>query len=462
VLSLGTIIALPRLLTVADYGLLGSALAIAAVFGVVSDTGMQLATSRHLATAVERGEDGGPIVGSALLLRGALGLGGFLFGSAVLVLGPFPTTVRLGGILGLAGLVNPAWSVYGSVLQVHFAIARFRTLALISGTTSAALSISVAALHGGVIGILAVQAVVPLLLTPLVHQAAVQRVRPAFHGAGRWVRTLLSTAWQVGASTLFATLYYRLDTVLLTVWSTSVEVAHYFAAYRLTEAFAIFPFAIVPAFFPAVTRLHVSSPSAASVMAWRLSRTLFSVGLLVAVAGILNADLAVRLLYGRQYAPAVTTVRILFLAVPMMYFGLAALQTTVAFGRPRVLLASALIGFVVNVVFNLILIPRFASSGAAVATVLTEAAVSVVALRWILSQQGKHSTLLGAARVAGAAVLTVATFPVATSLGTWPCIGLTMPWCAAALLASGAIDYALVRQLWRERSVGRRHRHHHS
>jgi O-antigen/teichoic acid export membrane protein len=450
VVSLVTIVALPRLLTVADYGLLGSALAVAAVLGVLSDTGMQLATSRHLAEAVERGEDGSSIVGGALILRSTLGMVGVVIGIVILTLGPFPSTVRWGGMLGLAATVNPVWSIYGSVLQAHFDIGKLRTLTVTSAAASSIISVIIALVHGGVLGILGAQAAIPWLLSPLVVRAGSRYIHPRLRGSRRWMRTLLGTAWQVGASTLLVSVYYRLDTVLLTAWSTSVQVALYFSAYRLTEASAILPFAVVPAFFPAIARLRVSSPAAALAMAWRVTRVLSSAGLIVANVGILNAALAVRTLYGGRYDGAVSSVQILFLAVPLMYFNFSALQTTVAFGRPRVLLAGTFVGFVVNVAANLLLIPRLGGEGASIATVLTEAAVAVVAVRWLLPRLEPNLPLaVGRTLITGS--LLVAAIPASRTLGGTFSIVVTGPWVMVTIAASGLLDRPLAARVWKSR-----------
>ncbi len=449
-LSLLSIALLPRLLPLSDIGAMGSALALSAILGVISDLGLQAATVRSLSVAAETQTNPGPVVAAALMLRTCLGVAGCAVGGVLLVLGPFSTVVRLGGIIALAGLIPPYWSVYGGVLQAHFVVRHLRTVTLVNTALGVVAMLLAAALHTGALGVILSQTLVTVAFGFVVRAMGRRYQRPILATSRRHIRELAGTGWKLAVSSLCATLYYRLDTLILTAWSTATQVALYYSAYRLTEAFALFPGALVSALFPAITRLQVSDTVRALVLSTRMLRVLIAGGLAIALAGVLNAQLAVHLIYGHRYHSAVPLVQILSLAVPFMYFNLGLYQTAVAWNRTRLLLWATVTGAALNAAANVLLIPHLAAGGAAITTVLTEVVVTAPALPWWFHTSGLHLRPAALRSLAATAIL-AASFPVANLLGPVLCLLFTGPMIVLLLSSSGTMDRDLLAAVWRHR-----------
>ena len=83
-------------------------------------------------------------------------------------------------------------------------------------------------------------------------------------------------------------------------------------------------------------------------------------------------------LYTERYADAADSARLLVVGQGLHFFTLLAFTTLVAVGRNRLYPIAMLVGVVVNVVLNLILIPRYSYIGSGWATVVTEVLVLVV------------------------------------------------------------------------------------
>jgi O-antigen/teichoic acid export membrane protein len=109
---------------------------------------------------------------------------------------------------------------------------------------------------------------------------------------------------------------------------------------------------------------------------WLLGTSvLFSVTVLVAVP-------MVPLLFGRAFEPAVPVVALLMLATCALAFFTAFSPLVSAFGSTGVLTTITLVGGSVNVVVDLLLIPRYGILGAAFASVSAYLVVAVLALRF--------------------------------------------------------------------------------
>jgi len=97
-------------------------------------------------------------------------------------------------------------------------------------------------------------------------------------------------------------------------------------------------------------------------------------------------------LFGEPFRAAAPSLRWLLVASACVYAGAGLMTALVACGRARSILVIALCALGVNLIANTLLVPRFASEGAGMATALTEAAVVAGALL-ALRRAGAHGML---------------------------------------------------------------------
>jgi len=114
----------------------------------------------------------------------------------------------------------------------------------------------------------------------------------------------------------------------------------------------------------------------------------------LAFGGVLaiSANLVVYVLYGKAYAAAVSTVRLLALHACFAYMGSVRNIWLLAEGKQRNLLKINLIGAMLNVGMNLVLIPSYGANGAAIATVCSQC-VSNVLICGMMKQLRPHVKL---------------------------------------------------------------------
>jgi O-antigen/teichoic acid export membrane protein len=91
----------------------------------------------------------------------------------------------------------------------------------------------------------------------------------------------------------------------------------------------------------------------------------------MAVAGV-----AVPLIWGSPYRDAIPILRILCLGIPALYLGTLALFIAGSLHLERMAVYLAVAALVANVAVNAIAIPRWGALGAAIATVVTESALT--------------------------------------------------------------------------------------
>ncbi len=190
---------------------------------------------------------------------------------------------------------------------------------------------------------------------------------------------LASEAPVFALSGLCATLYWRVDVLLLTHFQGLAAVGLYTAAYRVLDLAVLLPQSLCQAAYPELAVRRDHRLPAGSTLAWLLSLTAPAAALVAVAAGPV-----MRLLYGKGFEAAGPLLAVLiWTAVPYTWNRYYAC-VLVASGRQRTDLAINAGLLAINLALNLALIPRLGGRGAALvtlATALLYAGAQQVALR---------------------------------------------------------------------------------
>ncbi|MGH3262615.1 MAG: oligosaccharide flippase family protein [Trebonia sp.] len=197
------------------------------------------------------------------------------------------------------------------------------------------------------------------------------------------VLRFLRMALPIGFASVLASLYFTIDQTLLGWLVSPPALGRYAVAVRLLTVVVMVPGFVMVAAVPglaqtAADRIQLSR-FASTVSHW-IAVTALPLGAGVAIF----AQPVILLLFGRSYLGAVPIVRILMLAAGLSFVSnvLGITLMTLSIVRPQILFNS--LGLIVNVVGNIVLVPRYGILASAWLTVLCEGiavSYSVVALR---------------------------------------------------------------------------------
>jgi O-antigen/teichoic acid export membrane protein len=200
---------------------------------------------------------------------------------------------------------------------------------------------------------------------------------------GMLARSAAAEAFPLWLAGLLSLLYFKGDVVILKVFSGDAEIGAYSAAYKIFEGLMILPAVVLAATFPPLARANNQREKQRR---WEVALVALLLTLGVGVGGVLflGSGRIVALLYGAGFTRAVPSLRVLSLAVPILFvnFGLTHFLIARDLEQRNVVFAGLML--VVNVAVNLILIPRLGGPGAAWATLITEVALftcCLIALR---------------------------------------------------------------------------------
>jgi O-antigen/teichoic acid export membrane protein len=414
------------------FGTLYLAMSISLLFSVLVEFGL----NQQLVRAIARDRDlAGPYLVNAIAIKLALAIVAYLaILVLIFVLGYSAEAGRVIAIysliLAFTGLSTTFTSVYqGTQRVVHAAVG-----SIIEKVLVCVLAIVLLWLGFGVVAMAAVF-VAGAAAGALWQGLSLRRVAHIELRLDRAViGTLVRNAVPFFAYWVLGSLYYRLDTILLSKLTGAAVLGWYGAAYRLFDTLVFLPNIVASAIlFPILSQLSTQSrPALRRAMTKGLDIILI-VGMPICIGLLTLADPIIRLIYRQpEYVNAVPALQWLAVGLLLLYINSILSVTIVSLNSERKMTLVAGLALVVNLSLNLILIPLFQHVGAASTTAITEGFIMIYLLVVMPRDLLARSTLavLIKAGIASAAMAVALTALRGQSLGL--------------LIPVGAAVYALV------------------
>jgi O-antigen/teichoic acid export membrane protein len=180
-------------------------------------------------------------------------------------------------------------------------------------------------------------------------------------------------------------IYYRIDTVFLSLVASAAVVGWYGAGYRLFDTLVFLPSLIISAImYPIFSQLSAHSEKDLKVAVEKSLNFLLFCGIPIAVALCVAAPNIIGFLYHRaEFAQAVPVVQLLAPGLVFLYINSVLSSTLISTKREKNITIMAGIALIFNVGLNVILIPRYLHVGAAAVTSLTELLLMCLALVFV-------------------------------------------------------------------------------
>lgn len=212
------------------------------------------------------------------------------------------------------------------------------------------------------------EAVVVFLLYLAILPTALRPLR--WSCSGKTLRALWTQSWPLMLSGISIMVYMRIDQAMLKIMLGDRDVGLYAAATTITELWYFIPVALSQAVFPRIIALH-SSPARYYNFIEKFGRALVMAAYIFAITISLFSHQAIGLIYGTDYADARSVLVVSAWAGVFVALGTAQGPWSVAENLQRQSLYRTASGAVANVLLNLIFIPIWGITGAAVATIIS-------------------------------------------------------------------------------------------
>jgi O-antigen/teichoic acid export membrane protein len=352
-----------------QYGYLTIITALFTLFGTLTDWGLTTIAGREIARTPEHADY---IIGLNVTIR-------TLFTIVVT-----PIIIFMGLLIYHAdspelkiGLVILSITLFTSTLQSSVAtifVAKMRNdltaaievITKVLSVASILLVIQYDLGYYGYVWAMVIISIISLIITLFVTRRYV-KLRPIFDVAG-WKKAFL-VSLPLGAVQIMNVVYFSIDSLLLSVMRTPVEVGYYGVSYNVISYVMLVPSMFMLSAMPA---LSTATRERLKVMIQKAFDAMTILGIPIFVGGVLLAKYIILGVSNADFLPAVPAFQILMIGAGTSFIGAVFGNAMVATDNQNRLIRLTLIVMITNIVLNLILIPRFGISGAAAATTVTE------------------------------------------------------------------------------------------
>ena len=192
----------------------------------------------------------------------------------------------------------------------------------------------------------------------------------------RLVKPLLTSAWPMILAALAGMLYMRIDQVMIKNILDAHQLGLYSAATKIYEGWIIIPVVLSLSLLPAIVSLKSKSNARYESGLSKLIALLFWVCFLFAVFITIFDELIIKLTFGIEFMDSSHVLVILVWAAMFNAIGSVSARYLTVEGMEKKIAFRTFIGLIINIILNLILIPRYGIEGAAYATFITIVAVN--------------------------------------------------------------------------------------
>jgi O-antigen/teichoic acid export membrane protein len=325
------------------------------------------------------------ILGNALSLRLASSLLVFASTPILIIFLPYSPNVKLGILIVAASFVfSSTYLILNGVFQKNLAMDKV-AIAEVFGKVLQILIIifSVKNNLGFTFIVLSILAAMIFnFVTVLFFSRQYTTIQLQFYFP-YWKKLLLE-AIPLGISSAVIFIYFKMDTILLSILKTNYDVGIYNAAYKVIENLSFFPSMIIGLIFP-ILSYHVFSDKKHF---FHLADETFKVFLILVVPIVIGtlflSERIVGLIGGAAFLQSANTLRILIFALAFIFFGGLFNGIMIAGNHQKKMLWVFVGCALFNVTSNIIFIPLFSYTASAIISAVTEffVALSGFILAW--------------------------------------------------------------------------------
>lgn len=370
-------ILLARYLGVDNYGILGFAVSITGILGVIDDLGISTYIVRQISTDYESAPK---YLGNTIPLKALFGGIKLILTFIILVLlnvNQFTIFITLLFSIETI-LISYVNTLYGSFQAFEKGKYQGIGIILMNTTTLIFILISIFADLGleGVTFAYILANLINLIYAYYVLNKHIVKPKYEFDWDFCKKVTLLSIPFAVTG--ILYSIYYSIDIVMLTNMVGDYATGIYNATYKLISVLNLFYSVYTAVIFPVMSKLFKNDKKLLIISYEKSIKYLMLIIIPIAIGTMFYSLDIIQLIYGHKYDQAASVLSILIWTVCLLFISGASNNLLNASHREVTVTKIYAIAAVFNVVLNFFMIPYFSYNGAAITTVLSDVLIVVL------------------------------------------------------------------------------------
>ncbi len=187
-----------------------------------------------------------------------------------------------------------------------------------------------------------------------------------------FIKSFLKKSYPFWLTSVFMTVYFKIDTIMLSFLKDYSATGLYNASYRIIEALLFIPSVFISVLFPLMSRFYKNDKNLLNILYEKAFYYLILLALPLGMGTMILADRIILFIYKQTFINSVFALKILIWALVLMFVNYLMGYLLNSIEKQMLFTYTAGIGVILNITLNLILIPLYSFTGAAIATVVTE------------------------------------------------------------------------------------------
>ncbi len=377
ILSFFLVIAIARYLGEAGLGKYSFAFAFAGLFSIFADFGLTTYVTREIAKDKEHAKRH---ASNMLSLKLMLALATLILPIIIIhFIEKSPEVIHTVYIVSAATALLNLTSVFGTLFAAYEKLQYSALTNIIERVITVGLGLLLLFKGAGLIGLVTAYLISYFAIAAI---AAAIAYRKTTSFGLKWDieswKQMLKSSMPFWFTTIFITIYFRIDTVLLQMMTSYEAVGWYNAAYKALDALYFIPGAVILAVFPVMSRLHIDNKKMLQTLYRRTFYYLLILAIPIAVGITILSGRIITFIYGGKFAESVPALQVLIWAEAIIFVSALAGYLLNAINKQLTFTYVTGLAALLKIGMNLALIPRYGYMGAAISTVITELTVLIL------------------------------------------------------------------------------------
>ena len=187
-----------------------------------------------------------------------------------------------------------------------------------------------------------------------------------------YIKDFIKESWPIGVAGLLGMIHFKGDTFLLSIFKPQEDVGIYSASYRIFENLIFLPGIFLGLVFPRLSYFAKNDKHHLKVFFQKIFNIMIFSVLPLTLFFALLAPYIVQIIAGPEYFGSIFPTMILSISLIAIFLSAPFSQLIIATGKQKTLVVTSLIVMTVNIILNLIFIPKYSYTAAAIITLSTE------------------------------------------------------------------------------------------
>jgi O-antigen/teichoic acid export membrane protein len=379
-LKIGLIVYAARVLGANGWGVFSYAMSIGSLMMIFSDIGIGNLLTREI---IKKNQDYKSFASSASFIKIVIS---FISAILILFISPYLSNIKganilfpmiaitlfFGSITDLCLSINRASEKMEKEMIVKFIM---NTSIIVLGILLLIIkpepeSIAIAYAIGSIIGFIIILLIIKNDIKKIFSKINIKTIM-----------IVLKTSIPFAIIGLIANIMSNTDIYMLGIWKNATEIGLYSSVQRIQQFTLIIPSMIATAIFPIMSKLANNDNDKFKTITEQSISIVFLIGIPIALGGMILADQIIPLIFGLGYINAIPILQILILIL-IFSFPFTLLSNAIfAYNKQKSLILVYLLGMIINIILNILLIPKFGAIGASLSVLISTALITVVT--WI-------------------------------------------------------------------------------